>query len=90
MAKAWKKHPRIEAAWAERTRLRAESLNLRDKGDRLVVESNRLDAECDRLYADSNRLNVEGTKLYAEAVCWVNPKAVIDWTDGSFEIEEEA
>jgi len=69
------KHPRLDGPWAEREKLRTHA-------DRLRLEANGL------LRAAGDQSD-EAHRIYADAVLSAyGPHAVIDWTDGSVEVDD--
>jgi len=79
----------LSAKWKERE-------ELQEKADRLHAEARKLRTKKDKLYAGGNKLHIkanklyiEGDELYIDAVIEVyGSKVVIDWNDGSVEINE--
>ncbi|MHB0965301.1 MAG: hypothetical protein ACYC36_02495 [Bellilinea sp.] len=79
---------KLDTAWTERLKLRAEGARLHAEGAKLYAEGAKLYAEGNKLHAEGAKRYAEGAKRYAEGdlvfinavITQAGKDALIEWT----------
>jgi hypothetical protein len=79
LLQAGNKRRKLQKAWNERMKLRAEGDKLWAEGNKLWAEGNKLRAEGDKLRAEGNKLYAEGNLVFRNAVRSAYGNVEIKW-----------